>query len=73
MRAGTGTAVSTAAPLERTGTGPSGTATVQVVNDSPYALEVLYSGPVADQLPRRPRFRLIVPGRIRRAPECHPP
>ena len=38
------------APLERTGTGPSGTATVQVVNDSPYALEILYSGPVADQL-----------------------
>jgi len=38
------------APLERTGNGPSGTATVQVVNDSPYALEILYSGPVADQL-----------------------
>jgi len=38
------------APLERTGSGPSGTATVQVVNDSPYALEILYSGPVADQL-----------------------
>jgi TolA-binding protein len=38
------------APLERTGTGPSGTATVQVVNDSPYALEILYSGPVAAQL-----------------------
>ncbi|MEV7627689.1 hypothetical protein [Actinoplanes sp. NPDC089786] len=38
------------APLERTGNGPSGTAIVQVVNDSPYALEILYSGPVADRL-----------------------
>lgn len=38
------------APLERTGNGPAGTAIVQVVNDSPYALEILYSGPVADQL-----------------------
>ncbi|MET0496297.1 MAG: hypothetical protein ABW000_24485 [Actinoplanes sp.] len=38
------------APLERTGNGPAGTATVKVVNDSPYPLEILYSGPVADQL-----------------------
>lgn len=38
------------APLERTGSGPSGTAVVEVVNDSPYALEILYSGPVADRL-----------------------
>ena len=38
------------APLQRTGNGPSGTAIVQVVNDSPYALEILYSGPVADRL-----------------------
>lgn len=38
------------APLERTGNGPAGTAIVQVVNDSPYALEILYSGPVADRL-----------------------
>lgn len=38
------------APLERTGSGPSGTATVEVVNDSPYPLEILYSGPVAEQL-----------------------
>ncbi|MEU4162949.1 hypothetical protein [Actinoplanes sp. NPDC026670] len=38
------------APLERTGDGPAGTAIVQVVNDSPYALEILYSGPVAGQL-----------------------